>query len=38
MADTITVYSNQDLTTLARDYEAQALDMPNDELTGKFDT
>lgn len=36
MNDIITVYASQDLTTLVRSFEVEALDEPNDELTGKY--
>lgn len=36
MDDTITLYSNQDLTTLVRTFEVEALAEPSDELTGRY--
>jgi len=36
MDDTITLYSNQDLTTLVRTSEIEALSEPSDELTGRY--
>ncbi|TAH52568.1 MAG: hypothetical protein EYC68_07305 [Chloroflexota bacterium] len=36
MDDTITLYSNQDLTTLVRTSEVEALSEPSDELTGRY--
>lgn len=36
MKDTISLYSNQDLTTLVRSFEVEALDEPSDEETGKY--
>lgn len=36
MEDTITIYSSQDLTTLVRSFEVEALAEPSDELTGKY--
>ncbi len=36
MDDTITLYSNQDLTTLVRTFEVEALSEPSDELTGRY--
>jgi hypothetical protein len=37
MDDTITVYSSQDLTTLARNFDTGALYEPSDELTGGYE-
>ena len=36
MEETITLYSNQDLTTLVRTFEVEALSEPSDELTGRY--
>ena len=36
MDETITVYSNQDLTTPVRTFDVGALEEPSDELTGAF--
>lgn len=36
MNDTITLYSNQDMTTLVRTFEVEALAEPSDELTGRY--
>lgn len=36
MEDTITIYSNQDLTSLVRTFQIEALAEPSDELTGKY--
>ncbi|OQY85853.1 MAG: hypothetical protein B6D41_13955 [Chloroflexi bacterium UTCFX4] len=36
MDDTITLYSNQDLTTLVRSFDVGALSEPSDELTGRY--
>ena len=37
MSDTITLYSNQDLTTLVRSFDVGALSEPSDELTDKYE-
>lgn len=37
MDDTITLYSSQDLTTLARSFDVGALSEPSDELTGRYE-
>jgi hypothetical protein len=37
MEDSITLYSNQDLTTLVRTFEVEALSEPSDELTGRYE-
>ncbi|MCG3140019.1 MAG: hypothetical protein HDKAJFGB_00979 [Anaerolineae bacterium] len=37
MDDTITLYSNQDLTTLVRSFDVGALAEPSDELTGRYE-
>lgn len=37
MNDTITIYSNQDLTTLVRTFDVGALSEPSDELTGRYE-
>ncbi len=37
MDETITLYSNQDLTTLVRSFDVGALSEPSDELTGRYE-
>lgn len=37
MQDTITLYSSQDLTTLVRTFDVEALSEPSDELTGRYE-
>lgn len=36
MDDNISLYSNQDLTTLVRTFEVEALSEPSDEMTGRY--